>query len=114
MEIIGKEIRVNRGDRATIRLKRKDTNFSIGDVIKFSVVDKQNYNNVLLQKTVTITESSEYAYIPLTKQDTTFGDIKNKSKEYRYEIEYNNDLTLIGANEDDDNVFVLFAEAGDR
>ena len=114
MEIIGKEIRVNRGDRATIRLKRKDENFSVNDVIKFSVEDKQDYNKVLLQKTVIITESSEYADILLTKQDTTFGDVKNKSKEYRYEIEYNNDITLIGANEDDDNVFILFAEAGDR
>ena len=114
MKIIDREISINKGDRATIRLKRKDGNFEIGDKIKFSIIDKGNYNNVMLQKTFTITEQSEYAYITLTKEDMTFGDVKNNSKEYRYEIEYNNDITLIGANENDDNVLLLYAEAGDK
>ena len=49
IKIIGKEIRINRGDRAAIRLKLKNGEFKKGDVIKFSIVDRRNYNIVFFQ-----------------------------------------------------------------
>ena len=114
MKIVGREISINKGDRATIRLKRKEGNFAVNDKIKFSIIDKSNYNKVMLQKTFVVTEQSQYAYITLTKEDMKIGDVIKESKEYRYEIEYNDDITLIGANENDDNVLLLYAEAGDK
>ena len=114
MKIIGNEIHINRGDRGTIRIKSKDNDFKVGDKLKFSIVDKRNYNEVFFQKEYKIDEAGEYATIPLMEEDTRFAVIDRKCLECRYEIEYNNSTTLIGANDNDDNIIKIYAEAGEK
>lgn len=106
-----KEIEINRGDRGTIKLINKRGNFNIGDKLKFSIVDKKEYNNVIFQKVFTITENGNFAYITLTKEDTTIGEVISKKKEYWYEIEYNGDLTILGFDDDGAKKFILYPEA---
>lgn len=106
-----KNIEINRGDRGTIKIKNKSGNFAIGDKIKFSVVNKKDYSEVVLQKTITVMEESEYVYLTLTKEDTTIGDIISKPVKYNYEIEYNGDNTAIGYDEDKGKQFILYPEA---
>ena len=114
MEMIGKKISINRGNIATLRLKRKNGNFEVGDEIKFSIVNMFDYNDVKLQKIVTIDRTSQFAYIELKPEDTRFDEIPYDGIEYRYEILYNGNRTLIGANGIDNNVIVIYAEAGDK
>lgn len=106
-----KEIKINRGNRGTLKLVNKNGNFAIGDKLKFSIVDKNNYNNLIFQKEFIVTENSNVAYITLTKEDTTIGEIISKKKEYWYEIEYNGDLTILGFDDDGAKKFILYPEA---
>lgn len=106
-----KEIEINRGDRGTIKLIRKNSTFKAGDRLVFSIVEKNNYSNVVLQKEYLVTEESNFAYITLTKEDTTIGDVISKKKVYWYEIEYNGELTTIGFDGDGAKKFILYPEA---
>lgn len=109
---MNKEIKINRGNRATIKLTSSKGNFKVGDKLKFSIVEKNDYSNVIFQKEYTIIEESNIAYITLTKEDTTIGDIISKEKEYNYEIEYNDDITLVGYDEEKGKKFIIYPEAG--
>lgn len=108
------DIKINRGDRATIRLVSSKGKFKVGDKLKFSIVDKKNYNNVIFQKEYIVTEESNIAYITLTKEDTTIGEIISREKEYNYEIKYNDDITLLGFDDDDGKSFILYPNAGTK
>lgn len=109
-----KKIEINRGNRMTIALNNKLGNFKVGDKIKFSVVEKNHYENVVLQKEFTVTEESASFNITLTRKDTKIGEIISKDKIYWYEVEYNGDTTLIGKDSDGHKEFVLMPEAGDK
>jgi len=106
-------IRINRGDRKTFRLVAKSGSFKVGDIIKFSVVKKKNFNEVVLQKKFVINEDGTDFYFTLTKKDTTIGEIINKPVTYWYEIEYNGDQTIIGYDENKQKEFILLPEAKD-
>lgn len=106
-----KEIEINRGDRGTLKLVNKRGTFEKGDKIKFSIVEKKEYKNLIFQKEFIVTENSNITYITLTKEDTTIGDIISKKKEYWYEIEYNGDLTILGFDDDGGKKFILYPEA---
>lgn len=119
-----KTIYCTRGDRVTIKLKCK-YGFNDGDKIKFSIVDKNNYNNVLLQKMFVITGNVEETYLTFTEEDTRFYDVISKEKLFWYEIEYNGNQTVIGYenyidSEDEEDVqyrameFVLLPEAPEK
>ena len=45
-----KTLHHNRGATGTIKLNKKSGNFNVGDTLKFSIVEKGNYNNVIFQK----------------------------------------------------------------
>lgn len=109
-----KSIEITRGDIGTIKLKNKTGNFSVGDIIKFSIVEKNNYNNVVLQKKYEVSEEDDEFVITLTPQDTTIGDIISRQKEYWYEIEYNGRQTPIGYDDKKAKKFILYPEAPDK
>ncbi len=106
-----KNIEINRGDTGTIRLINKNGNFSIGDKLKISIVEKNNYQNVIFQKEFIVAQEGNEAYITLTSKDTRIGEIINKKQEYWYEIEYNGEQTLVGHDEDGAKKFILYPEA---
>lgn len=109
-----KTISINRGDRGTIKLINTYDKFKIGDKIKFSIMEKDNYNNVVFQKVFTVIEESREFYLTLTSEDTKIGDIISKQVVYYYEIEYNGDQTLIGYDKSRNKKFILFPEAATK
>ena len=106
-----KQMEINRGDRGTFRLTAEQGEFLPGDRIVFSIVERQNYNNVVFQKEYIVTQQSPTFDITLTKEDTTIGPIISNKVEYWYEVEYNGDQTLIGYNKDRQKKFILYPEA---
>lgn len=109
-----KTIEINRGDSGTITLTNKSGNFNVGDVLKFSIVEKKNYNNVLFQKEYTVETQSDTFDMPLTSEDTKIGNIISKPTTYWYEIEYNGNQTLIGYDENGAKEFILYPEAPEK
>lgn len=109
-----KAISINRGDRGTIKLINTHGNFKIGDKIKFSIVEKDNYKNVVFQKIFTVIEESPEFYLTLTSENTRIGDIISKQVVYYYEIEFNGDQTLIGHDKTKGKKFILFPEAANK
>lgn len=109
-----KEITINRGDRGTIKLTNTLGSFKVGDKLKFSIVDKGNYNKVVFQKTYTVTEESTEFYLTLTREDTRIGEVISKEKVYWYEVDYNDGNTLIGYDKSKAKRFVLFPEAPNK
>ena len=88
--------------------------FQPGDVVRFSVCEKKNYSNVVLQKDVTVSEATEFVEIQLDSDETKIGTDINKPTEYWYTIELNpnsNCQTIIGHTQDGARVFMLYPEA---
>lgn len=109
-----KTIEINRGDRGTIVLKNKNGNFKVGDVLKFSILRKKDYNIVVFQKNYVVSEESNTFNIGLTSEDTRIGDIISKPITYWYEIEYNGDNTILGYDSKGAKKFILYPEAPNK
>lgn len=109
-----KAISINRGDRGTIRITNTLGNFKVGDKLKFSIVAAANYNNVVFQKTYVVTEEGPDFYLTLNSEDTRIGDVISKPTTYNYEVEYNNDYTLIGYDKTGSKNFILYPEAPNK
>lgn len=109
-----KTIEISRGSTGTLKITNTKGSFSIGDKLKFSIVEKGNYNNVLFQKEYEITEESNITYINFTSEDTRFGDVISKEETYWYEIELNDSQTLIGYDSEKAKKFILYPEAPNK
>ena len=108
---ITKQMEINRGDRGTFRLTAEEGNFMPDDKIVFSIIERQNYNNVVFQKEYIVLNEAPYFDITLTKEDTRIGPIISNKVEYWYEVEYNGDQTLIGFDRNRQKKFILYPEA---
>lgn len=116
-----KSVYLTRGDVCLIGLAvtEKDGSahtFKQGDVVRLSVFEKKNCENVVLQKDYPITADSEEIEIYLSGEDTKFGGIINKPTDYWYELELNPDThpqTVIGYDDDGPKLFRIYPE-GDR
>ena len=116
-----KTICLTRGDIASIDVcanisKEESYVFLPGDVVRLKIVEKKNYDNVVLEKDVVVEEETLSVNIVLTRNDTKIGGIINKPVEYWYEIELNPDTapqTFIGHDDDGPKIFRLFPEGDD-
>ena len=114
-------IYIHRGDSATFGYSidvDEDTKyeFEVGDKVEFTVFQKQGYDKTpVIDKTITVTETTEEVDIDLTEQDTTIGDPANKPVTYWYEISLNGDNTVNGYDPDNGALeFILLpAKGGD-
>lgn len=102
-----------RGDKGTIKLVNKNGTFKVGDKFKFSIVKKKDYSNVIFQKEFEVIEESTEFYLTFTNEEMRFGPIINDSVEYWYEIDMNDDTTLIG-HEKNAKRFILLPEAAKK
>lgn len=90
--------------------------FQEGDVIRIKVTDKKDCDTVVLQKDFVVTSTMETIDIILSGQDTKFGEVISKPKDYWYEVELNsftNPQTIIGYDDDGPKIFKLFPEGRD-
>lgn len=104
-------IEITRGDKATIELECPGYTFKEEDFIEFRVYKKEELNNdPVLTKRVEISEECEKVYIDLTEEDTRIGEMLNEEAEYWYEIELNNNQTLIGYDRIGPKILILYPE----
>ena len=116
-----KTIHITRGDVAIVEItaisEAGDYIFAVGDVVRISVFDKKGCDNVVLRKDTNVEEETTAVEIYLDSEDTKFGEVISKTKDYWYEIELNPGTapqTIIGYDEDGAKVFKLYPEGGDE
>lgn len=88
--------------------------FEVGQIVVFKVYDPKNVNNVVIQKEIEIEEICSSVTIPLTEDDTSFGNLINKPVKYNYEISINDTGTIIGYDEEGAKEFILLPEGGEK
>lgn len=116
-----KSMHLTRGDIAVIEIgasksKTEDYTFKKGDIVRFRVFEKNHYENVVIQKDVTVESETTSVDISLYKEDTKIGELINKPKDYWYEVELNPDTspqTIIGYDVDGPKLFRLYPEGDD-
>ncbi len=110
-EIDGDTIHITRGNRGVIELAIDDYAFSVGDSIELRVYEKKGLDKLpVLKKEIEVTEDGEKVDIELTAEDTKIGEMMNKEKEYWYEVELNDNQTVIGYDKEGPKLFVLYPE----
>ena len=104
----------NRGDKGAIRLINKNGTFKKGDKFTFSIVKKGNYADVVFQKIFVVTEDCDIFYLSFTNEEMRIGDVISTRVTYYYEIDLNNDTTILGHDKDGDKLFILYPEAAKK
>lgn len=111
-----KTIKVNRGDKLPLTLslpidEENNYTFKVGDKVTFGVYEKKGYSkNAMLLKEIIVEEERKFVDISLTGEETRIGELIDKPVEYVYEIQLNDDETVIGQDDDGDKIFELWAE----
>ena len=118
MEVINKEIHINRGDRLLIEFSidngEEKYTFKNGDKVKFSVYRKKELDkSPILQKEFTPTVGSTSVDIDILGEDMKIGEMANKEIVYWYEIELNGDSTIVGYDDDGAKKLILYPEGAD-
>lgn len=114
-KIDGDTIHITRGDKAVIELKIEGYIFSIGDKIEFRIYERKGLDKLPVRiKETKIVKESTSVNIELTSEDTKIGDIENKTKEYWYEIELNDNQTIIGYDENGAKKLILYPEGAEN
>lgn len=115
-----KSIYLTRGDAFALNVgMEKDgtlQKFKAGDVVRFKVTEKKKCESVVLVKDVEVESESEKVNLSFSSDETKFGDVINKPKDYWYEVERNPGIqsqTIIGYDEDGPKILKLFPEGGD-
>lgn len=115
-KIEGTTIMLNRGDvlNLTLTLTNSDGSnytFQNNDKIVFSVYNKGKMtSDAVLLKEITVVGESESVTINLTSEETKIGNLINQPVEYWYEIELNDQYTVIGYDEDGAKILMLYPE----
>lgn len=111
-----KTIKVNRGDILPMTFsipldEEKNYTFKNGDKITFGVYEKKGYDKpALILKEVIVEEETTTVDLSLTSGETKIGEISSKPVQYVYEIQLNEEQTVIGQDDDGDKIFELWAE----
>lgn len=118
MELKGKEIHINRGDRLLIDFDIDNGDdkytFKDGDKIKFSIYRKKEMDKPpVLQKIFIPIVGSTSVEIDVSGEDMKIGEMLNDKKEYWYVIKLNNDETIIGYDDDGAKKLILYPEGTD-
>ena len=118
MEIIDKEIHINRGDRLLIEFSIDNEEgkyiFQDGDKIKFSIYEKKGMDKPpILPKEIIPIVGTTSVDIDIPGSEMKIGEMTNKPVEYWYEIELNGEETIIGYDEDGAKKLILYPEGAD-
>jgi hypothetical protein len=90
-------IKVTRATKGVIELSIDDYTFNDGDTIEFRIYNKKKLNEPpVMTKEIKVTQACTSVDIELTCEDTDIGEPINKMVEYWYEIELNDEQTIIG------------------
>ena len=115
-KIVGTTIKVNRGDVLNLSLSTEledgtTYTFHNGDKIVFSIYEKGKMSDsAVVMKEINVLEETETVDIGLTSEETKIGDLINKPITYWYEVELNDQYTIIGYDENGAKEFMLYPE----
>lgn len=115
-------IHLTRGDRGTFRcyvIDRKTLQrfiFPADCWVSFVIVNKNGYslNNPLLRKKIYNPQDTDEIEFTLTEKDTKIGDMIDKKQKYWYNIVVNDDVTVMGSDEDGEKTIVIYPEVGEK
>lgn len=117
LETSDKTIKISRGDTGNFILTIPISNtenytFKVGDKIQFRVFEKKNYNNVVLDKEILVTQATTELSIELDENDTMIGETINKPATYWFEISLNETQTVICYDDEGPAEFILYPAKG--
>ena len=97
----GTTLLVTRGDKGSIKVKKKISDgvyepFYKDDVVSFSLKNNFGDSEHVLRKKVTVQEKTDTVTFEFSKDDTTIGDLISSPVRYQYDIAVNDDLTILG------------------
>lgn len=97
----GTTLLVTRGDKGSIKVKKKISDgvyepFYKDDVVSFSLKNNFGDSEPVLRKKVTVQEQTDTVTFEFSKDDTTIGDLISSPVRYQYDIAVNDDLTILG------------------
>ena len=116
-----KTIHITRGDIATLKFSAKFRSgesylFKKNDIVRFTIVEKNHYESMVLKKDVVIDADTETAVVYLHEADTKIGSVINKPKDYWYEVVVNPETapqTIIGHDVTGPKIFRMYPEGDD-
>lgn len=109
-------IKINRGDKMSILFSiplndNSNYKFSAGDVLSFGVFGKKEMDELpLLYKEFTVLEATEKVAMDFTSDEMHIGELINKPTDYWYEIQLNNEQTVLGFDDDGAKIIRLYPE----
>ena len=111
-------IKITRGDYGIIGVTAededgKDYTFQADDQVRFAIYEKKNYDNLILEKVITVEEPTLEVEVEFTPEDTKIGDTINKPTDYWYEISLNPDgdtQTIVGYDDAGAKIFKIYPE----
>ena len=115
-------LHVTRGDRVTFRvyvIDRKTQErytFPAGVWVSFCVIEKLGYTleNPLLRKKVYVPDDTTEVEFTLTSDDTKIGEMIDKKQKYWYNVVVNDDITVLGSDENGEKVIIIYPEVGEK
>ena len=119
------EIHINRGDTGNFDFiiplnNNKRYMFNVGDKLTFDVYEKKGFDKCsLLHKEIVLDKAQDVVTFELTAEDTTIGDLINKTVDYWYEVQYFSQDgkicdTVLGYDEDGEKLLVLYPEGSNK
>ena len=88
--------------------------FQKGDKVTFVVKQKKGYADIekeVFRKTFIISEETPYPLITLSGEETKWGEVKNKKTVYWYDIVLNDEITILGFDENGAKKIYLYPES---
>lgn len=115
-------LNLTRGDRGTFRAYVIDSKtqekylFPAGCWVSFVVVNKKGYTleKPLLRKKVYVPEDTTEVEFTLTSKDTKIGEMIDKKQKYWYNIVINDDVTILGSDENGEKQIIIYPEVGEK
>lgn len=116
------KIHLTRGDRGSIKVSAYDElnnmpyTFQVDDKISFVVVKENDYSSEkpVLRKDIFLTQAATEVEIPLTSTETKIGYPINKKTKYWYNVVLNDDITILGSDENGEKILILYPEVGEN
>ena len=114
-EVENNVIHVSRATKGVITLGIPGYVFNVGDTIELRIYKKKGLDELPVKNIEkTVEEAGEYIDIVLTCEDTDIGEPVNKMVEYWYEIELNDEETVIGFDKDGAKVLNLYPKGVEK
>lgn len=115
-------LNLTRGDRGTFRAYVIDSKtqeryiFPAGCWVSFVIVNKKGYTleKPLLRKKVYVPEDTDEVEFTLTAMDTKIGNMIDKKQKYWYNIVINDDVTILGSDENGEKQIIIYPEVGEK